>query len=126
LSALISQVILPQNHWVFLWNFKILLILLEKAVISWIISKPLRIPLEDSGGFWVHSSYNEDFRMPSFEQKAVMLSPVSFCLLIRAGIFDSFIIFYVLVEKYSAATTEKRCTTPDDYISVIDLVFCIG
>lgn len=53
--------------------------------------------------------------MPSLQQKAVMLSPVSFCLLIRSRIFDSFIIFYVLTEKYSAPTIEKRCTTPDAY-----------
>ncbi len=37
--------------------------------------------------------------MPSLAQKAVMLSPVSFCLLISSRIFDSFIIFKCLAEK---------------------------
>jgi hypothetical protein len=37
--------------------------------------------------------------MPSLEQKAVMLSPVSFCLLISSSIFDLFIILNVLAEK---------------------------
>jgi len=54
--------------------------------------------------------------MPSLLQKAVMLSPVSFCFFIRSGIFGSFIIFYVLAEQYSAAKTEKRCTTPNTYL----------
>ena len=31
--------------------------------------------------------------MPSLEQKAVMVSPVSFCLLTSSRIFDSLIIF---------------------------------
>jgi len=37
--------------------------------------------------------------MPSLLQKAVMLSPISFCFFIRSGIFGLFIIFYVLVEN---------------------------
>jgi len=53
--------------------------------------------------------------MPSLAQNAVMLSPVSFSRFRSSRIFDSFIIFKSLAEKYSAATIEKRCTTPDAY-----------
>jgi hypothetical protein len=52
----------------------------------------------------------------------MMVSPVSFFLLISSRIFDSFIMLDVLAEKQSAATTEKRCTTPDAYVIAVYLI----
>ena len=56
--------------------------------------------------------------MPSLAQKALMLSPVSFCLLISSKIFDLFIIFKCFGLKIVSRNKREKMYYPGCLLSI--------